>query len=32
VDWAAVKKQIPDLDVEPFRKKATAYFEVRVVD
>jgi hypothetical protein len=33
VDWAAVKKQyLPDLDVEPFRKKATTYFEVRVID
>jgi putative phage-type endonuclease len=33
VDWSAVKKQyLPDLDVEHFRKKATTYFEVRVID
>lgn len=31
VDWAAVqKKYLPEVDVEPFRKKGTSYFEVKV--
>lgn len=31
VDWAAIqKKHFPELNVEPFRKKGTTYFEVKV--
>jgi putative phage-type endonuclease len=31
VDWTAVqRKHLPELDVEPFRKKGTSYFEVKV--
>lgn len=31
IDWAAVqKKLLPDVDVEPFRKKGTSYYEVKV--
>lgn len=32
VDWSAIQKNhLPNLDVEPFRKKGTTYFEVKVV-
>ena len=31
VDWTAVqRKHLPEIDVEPFRKKGTSYFEVKV--